>query len=191
MELEAKIEAILFFRGEPTSVNRLAKICDTKENDVREVLKTLEKSLGGRGVNLIWKDDEVMLGTAPEASEIIARITKEELTRDIGRAGLETLSIVIYRGPISRRDIDYIRGVNSNFIVRNLLIRGLVERLPNPKDERVFLYRPTFDLLSFLGIMKIEDLPEYETVRKEIEEGEKEPLEDTETIPPVESKNQL
>jgi segregation and condensation protein B len=96
-------------------------------------------------------------------------LTKEELTRDLGKAGLETLSIILYQGPISRANIDYIRGVNSQFIVRNLLIRGLIDRVENPKDARSYIYKTTIDLLSHLGISKIEELPEYEQVRKDID----------------------
>jgi chromosome segregation and condensation protein ScpB len=70
---------------------------------------------------------------------------------------------------LSRREIDYILGVNSNFILRNLLVRGLVEKIDNPKDQRSFLYRPTFDLLSYLGISRIDDMPEYSSVKKELE----------------------
>jgi segregation and condensation protein B len=109
-----------------------------------------------------------MLGTAKELSSLIEQLTKEELTRDLGKAGLETLSIVLYQGPISRADIDYIRGVNSQFILRNLLIRGLVERVDNPADARSFLYQTTLQLLSHLGISKREDLPEFDKVREDI-----------------------
>ncbi len=129
----------------------------------------LESALKGRGLTLIQTDEEVMLGTSKEMSPIIEQLTKDELTRDLGKAGLETLSIILYQGPISRADIDYIRGVNSQFILRNLLIRGLVERIDNPKDARSFLYKTTLDLLSHLGISKVTDLPEYENVRKDIE----------------------
>jgi segregation and condensation protein B len=75
--------------------------------------------------------------------------------KDLGKAGLETLSIILYQGPISRAEIDYIRGVNSNFILRNLLIRGLIERVENPHDQRSFLYKPTLELISYLGLSKI------------------------------------
>ena len=99
----------------------------------------------------------------------MSAFTKEELSRDIGKAGLETLSIIIYRGPISRREIDYIRGVNSTFIIRNLLIRGLVEKVQAEKDQRSFLYKPTLELLSFLGVRNFEELPDYAAVRVELE----------------------
>jgi segregation and condensation protein B len=84
---------------------------------------------------------------------------------------LETISIIAYKGPVSRAEIDYIRGVQSNFILRNLQIRGLVEKITNEKDHRSFLYRPTFELLQFLGVSRIEDLPEYDKVKAEFEQN--------------------
>lgn len=169
MTLDAKIEAVLFWKAEPLSLSRLAKIFAVTVDEVKAALPVLETKLQGRGVALVFKDEEVALRTTAEASSLIEGLAKEELTRDLGKAGLETLSIVLYQGPISRREIDYIRGVNSNFILRNLLVRGLVEKVENPKDQRSFLYRPTFDLLSLLGISKVVDLPEYSSARKEIE----------------------
>lgn len=169
MTIDAKIEAILFFKAEPLSVKKLAQILKVEEQEVVAALQVLKEKLVGRGVTLLEKDEEVMLGTAPESSNIIEELTKEELTRDLGKAGLETLSIVLYRSPITRSGIDYIRGVNSTFILRNLLIRGLVEKIPNPKDQRSFLYRPTFELLSYLGISRVEDLPEHQSTNEAIE----------------------
>jgi chromosome segregation and condensation protein ScpB len=132
-------------------------------------LKKLEVDLSGRGIVLMFKEDEVTLATSKDVSELIEKLTKEELVRDLGKAGLETLSIIIYQGPLSRAEIDYVRGVQSNFIVRNLMIRGLIEKVPNPKDQRSFLYKPTFEMLSFMGLTKIEDAPSYTEARAEIE----------------------
>ena len=165
-----KIEAVLFWKAEPVSFKKLAGLLNTDVNKVKDALQELENTLKGRGLTLVRTDEEVMLGTAKELSPLIEQLTKEELTRDLGKAGLETLSIVLYQGPISRANIDYIRGVNSQFILRNLLIRGLVERVENPKDARSYLYKTTLDLLSHLGISKIEELPEYEQVRRDIED---------------------
>ena len=167
--LEKKIEAVLFWKGEPTSIKKLSQIFEKTEEEIKVALKNLELKLSDRGIVLVFKDDEVTLGTSKDTSELIEKLTKEELVRDLGRAGLETLSIIIYQGPISRAEIDYIRGVQSNFILRNLMIRGLVEKIPNPKDQRVFLYKPTFEMLSFMGITKIEDMPEFNKAREEIE----------------------
>lgn len=172
MELDSYIEAILFFKGEAVSIKKLSEILGKSAPEIKDGLKVLEEKLKNRGVRLLTIGDEVALGTAGKADELIEKLTKEELSRDIGKAGLETLSIVIYRGPISRKEIDYIRGVNSTFILRNLLIRGLVEKVQAEKDQRSFLYKPTLELLSHLGIEKIEDLPEYTRVKEEIKKFE-------------------
>jgi segregation and condensation protein B len=172
MPLDAQIEAILFWKGEPMKITKLAAILSKSDEEVQTALAELQNKLTGRGLQLLFKDDEVMIGTHAELSPLIEKLIKEDLVRDLGKAGLETLSVILYRGPVTRRDIDYIRGVNSNFILRNLLIRGLVEKVANPKDERSFHYKPTFQLLSYLGVTKIEELPEYADVRKEIDTHE-------------------
>ena len=166
--LEKKLEAVLFWKGEPVSIKKLSQIFEKGEENISAALKNLETSLSSRGIILVFKEDEVTLGTSKEFSNIIDKLTKEELVRDLGKAGLETLSIIIYQGPITRAEIDYIRGVQSTFILRNLMIRGLVEKIQNPKDQRSFLYKPTFEMLSFMGISKIDDMPDYNSVRDEI-----------------------
>jgi len=116
----------------------------------------------------------VMLGTAPELSGFFEDLQKEELNRDLSKASLETLSIILYKNGASRADIDYVRGVNSSFTLRALSVRGLVDKIPDPKDNRRFLYRPTFDLFSYLGIKSVEELPEYQEVKNSIETSVKE-----------------
>ncbi len=167
--LEKQLEAILFWKGEPVSIKKLSQIFAREESDILTALKKLEVDLSSRGIILLFKEDEVTLGTSKDASELIEKLTKEELVRDLGKAGLETLSIIIYQGPISRAEIDYIRGVQSNFILRNLMIRGLIEKVTNPSDQRSFLYKPTFELLSFMGVSKIEDMPGFTEAKAEIE----------------------
>jgi segregation and condensation protein B len=172
LELDSQIEAILFWKGEPQTIKKLAENLNKKEEEILASLEILKTKIQNRGIELIYKNDEVMLGTASKLAPIIERLTKEELVKDLGKAGLETISIIAYRGPISRAEIDYIRGVQSNFILRNLQIRGLIEKITNEKDHRSFLYRPTFELLQFLGVSKIEDLPEYEKVKGEFNENQ-------------------
>jgi segregation and condensation protein B len=171
LNLDSQIEAILFWKWEPQSIKKLAASLGKKEEEILASLEILKEKIKDRGVELVYKDDEVMLGTASRLSHIIERLTKEELVRDLGKAGLETISIIAYKGPVSRAEIDYIRGVQSNFILRNLQVRGLVEKISNPKDARSFLYRPTFELLQFLGVSKIQDLPEFEKVKAEFEQN--------------------
>jgi len=169
LTLDSQIEAVLFLKSEPISKKMLAKILEKSIEEIINALFVLEERLETRGIVLLSKDDRVMLATSPEMSDIIEIIRKEELSKDLGKAGLETLSIILYKAPITRAKIDYLRGVNSNFILRNLLIRGLIEKVSNPDDQRSYLYKPSFELLSFLGITKVKDLPEYGKIQEEIE----------------------
>ncbi|HEY4508259.1 MAG TPA: SMC-Scp complex subunit ScpB, partial [Candidatus Paceibacterota bacterium] len=124
--------------------------------------------------------DDIALATAPETHALIERLRKEELARDLGKAAIETLSIVLYKGEVRRRDIDYIRGVNSTAILRSLLIRGLIERAQSTTDERMFLYRPTVKLSALLGVKSVDELPEYAAVRAELEAAQAAPSSDAE-----------
>jgi len=168
MSLDARIEAILFYKGEPVSLALLARILYVTCDEISAALLQLEKRLEESGLRLMRKDEQVMLVTAPESAQIIESLAKEELTKSLGSAGLETLAIILYQGPLSRSAIDYIRGVNSQYVVRTLLVRGLVEKTTGKEGERALLYRPTFDLLSHLGLTSLEELPEYTTVRREL-----------------------
>lgn len=179
MKLSAQIEAILFYKAEPMSYKKLGVLLGKSEEETKEGIESLKNELSERGLTLVEKDNEVMLGTHPEMSSLIEQLAKEELSRDIGKAGLETLSIILYKNPVSRSEIDFIRGVNSSFIIRNLLIRGLIERIPNPKDSRGFLYRPTFELLSFLGLQSTDNLPDRERLMSELASFEKKENQDT------------
>lgn len=161
MNTERYIESVLFFKNEPVSIKKLAAMLEKSTQEIEEALQALALHYADRGIRLVRSDDEVVFRTAPEASDLIATITKEELTRDLGKAGLEVLSIILYKSPVSRREIDYIRGVNSHFILRNLLIRGLIEKTEAKEGERSFTYKPTFELLSYLGMSTITELPEY------------------------------
>lgn len=170
LSLSSRIESILFFKGEPVAVSELSKILKVSEEEVLQGARDLESalSLQERGITLLRNGNEISLGTVPEMSTTIEALLKEELVKDLGKAGLETLAIVLYRGPISRTEINYIRGVNSNYILRNLLVRGLVEKDEN-STARSTIYKPTFELLSYMGISKVEDLPEYQGVTTEVE----------------------
>lgn len=166
MNLEQKIEAILFYKNEPMEIKKLAEILDVKIDELKEALHNLSKSLEGRGICLVETEAEVNLATAPEMKDFIEQIAKDEMSREIGKAGLETLAIVLYNGPISRREIDYIRGVNSTFILRNLCVRGLIEKEPDPKDQRVMKYKGSLSVLAHLGIKKIQELPDFNALKE-------------------------
>lgn len=162
--LSAAVEALLFVYGEPMKIKRIADILKIKENVVEEALKELENGYlaENRGLKLVLNDRQAQLATKPDFAVILEDFIKEEFKENLTPASLETLSLIAYLGPISRVQIDYHRGVNSSFILRNLLIRGLIERFLDPQKNNAYLYQSSFDLLKYLGISKIEELPEYE-----------------------------
>ena len=168
MELSQKIEALLFFKGEPVTAGFLAKTLGVSEDEVRAGLVGLEQSLSGRGIILMQNGEEYMLASSPEMGQTIEGLLKEELGKELGKAGLETLATVLYRGPISRSEINYLRGVNSNYILRALLVRGLIEKVD--QGGRSTVYQPTFELLSYIGVSKVSDLPGFDEAQKAVEE---------------------
>jgi segregation and condensation protein B len=169
MNLEQKIEAVLFWKAEPVTVKKLASLLNDTEENIKNSVNKLKEDLKNRGICVMEKNDEIVLATNPEISGFLSELTKDEFNRDIGKAGMETLSIVLYQGPVSRKEIDYIRGVNSGFVLRNLMVRGLVEKVEDSNDHRTFLYKSTFELLSFMGVSKVEALPDYDLIRNDIE----------------------
>lgn len=170
MTLEAKIESILFFKNQPMTYNDLSNILKVSESEIKIALENLGEELNDRGIRLVFSTEDVVLVTHPEMSETIEILTKEEMKKDLSKAALETLSIVVYKSPITRSEIDYIRGVNSQFILRSLTIRGLVDKKINPKDERTFFYEPSLDLLKFLGISSKEETPQYQDVQNQLDD---------------------
>lgn len=169
MELESKIEGLLFYKGEDVTIKKLSELLSVTEDEIQAALEKLKLALSSRGLVLVQKDDSVVLGISRELSPLIESIRKDEITRELSKAALETLSIILYKDGVSRSEIDYIRGVNSSFILRNLLVRGLIEKISDTKDSRKILYKPTLDTLSYMGVTSISDLPNFTTVKAELE----------------------
>jgi segregation and condensation protein B len=165
-ELATKIEALLFAVGRPLSYRELTKHLSVSIEELREALE----ELGGHAGGIVVVDDGSMLElrATPAAAELIEEIRRDEYSREIGRAGIEALSAILYRGPLTRSEVDFIRGVNSTQTLRTLTMRGLIRKVPNPRDERSFLYEPTTELLSHLGVARVGDLPEYSAIREKL-----------------------
>ncbi len=161
--LKAALEALLFIYGEPTKLKKLAQVLHASTEEVEQALSEMKAGFesGDRGLNLVIHDDEAALVTKPELGEILKQVVKEELDAELTPASLETLSIVAYLGPCSRAEIDYIRGVNSSFILRSLMVRGLVEKKSGPGTGNSPLYQASFDFLRHVGVSSAADLPDY------------------------------
>jgi segregation and condensation protein B len=181
--IEQQLEAALFYKGEPERKSRLATLLEISPEELENAIRHLSASLAERGIRLLAVGEELELVTAPEASAVIARMRKEELVRELGKAGSETLSIILYKGPATRAEIDHIRGVNSTFILRNLMVRGLVEKVKAERTARTFVYEPTPELLKHLGVASVADLPGYTETRAKLESFENNT--DTDTEPTV------
>lgn len=182
--LEAQLEALLFWKGEPMPKKKIEAALACSKDELEAALTSLEAALSARGIRLMREGDDVELRTSPETSDMIVKLAKEELVRDLGKAGLETLAIILYKGPIKRSEIDYIRGVNSSFIVRNLLIRGLIDRVTEKEGNgRGYSYKPTIDLLAHLGVAKLEELPDFAKVKAEMEAFAAESADASEAVP--------
>lgn len=168
--LPSIIEALLFVAGEPVTLATLAKHAGCTVTQAKEAILSLEKILAMRGIRVLQKNELVSLVTAPHLASYAEKLVKEELLGDLSKAALETLTIVAYHHPLPRTDIDYIRGVNSSFTIRNLAQRGLIERLLS-SGKRGYLYQPTVEFMKFLGITSFNELPEFEAVQKELIRG--------------------
>jgi segregation and condensation protein B len=158
----AALEAILFLYGEPIAHDMLARLLKISEEDVIACIAQLKDNLTDtkRGLMLLEKGDTCMLITKPQFASFLESFIKDDLKEDLTPAAVETLSLIAYFGPIMRAQIDYIRGVNSSFMLRNLLVRGLIERT---NKGNAYVYEVTADFLKHMGVACIQDLPQYES----------------------------
>ena len=140
----------------------LADLLGIDEDDLKMALSALSKTLAGRGLSLVDNGKEVELRTSPAASPLLKKLRESELSRDLGKAGLETLAAIAYKDGATRSEIDWVRGVNSSTSVRTLLLRGLVAGEEDTKDRRRIRYHLTTDALAHLGVTSVSRLPRYE-----------------------------
>lgn len=168
-QLKSIIESFLFISGEPIKISKLSRLVEVPKGEIENALMMLvaEYSSQKRGIVIIRKEDEVQMATSPQNVSFVDKIVKSDLQEALSNASLEVLSIVAYRGPISRMEVELIRGVNCTYTLRNLLMRGLIERIENPKDLRGYVYKISFEFLKKLGIDDVKKLPEYEMLSKD------------------------
>lgn len=169
MTLDQHIEGVLFYKANPMKKAALAKLLDVTDEALEAALATLAARLEHGGTTLISTETDVTLATRPELDSFIEQLRKDEMKRDIGKAGAETLAIIIYKGPLTRAEIDRIRGVNSSYIVRNLEVRGLIERTTEGKQTQ---FVGTTALLAHLGVRTKTELGNYAEVMDALEKYE-------------------
>ena len=160
LSLAAKVESLLFVADAPVSVGRLAEALETTPGQIEQALAELEEATTGGGLRLQRAGSRVQLITAPEAAPCIERFLGLEARTRLSRAALETLAIIAYRQPMTRPEIEAIRGVNSDSVLRTLLSVGLIEDVGRaPTVGRPILYGTTFEFLQHFGLRSMDELP--------------------------------
>lgn len=160
LSLEAQLEALLFVAPATVSPKQLAEALDAKPKQIEEALNALETSYAQRGIRLQRHKGELRLTSAPQAAGLVERFLDLEATTRLSAAALECLSIVAYQQPITRPQIDAVRGVNSDSAMRSLLTHGLVEEAGRADTPgRPILYATTTEFLQHFGLDKLEALP--------------------------------
>jgi len=160
--LHSKIESLLFVSHKPLSVQKIANLLKEEKDKVKETLDQLVSQYqeGKRGVAVIKINQSYQMVSAPDNGKIVKEFLKDEQTGELTKPSLETLTIIAYRGPISKAELDTIRGVNCSLILRNLMIKGLVEAKDDKKRMATY-YSITMDFMRHLGISQLAELPDY------------------------------
>jgi len=171
--LKKIIEAMLFAYGEPLPAATIAQIVNIDEESVKEAADELckECDYNLRGICITELKGKYQMNTRSQYYDYVQALFKEYISSKLTPASLETLSIIAYRQPITRPEIEAIRGVNSDSSVRNLLDRNLIKEAGR-KDVigKPVMFETTDRFLMFAGISDISQLPEFEEFSKKLEE---------------------
>jgi len=167
-DTKSQLESLLFIAARSLSVKEMAKAV---KKDIREVEAAAEELLQeykdqGRGLQLVKNGSQFQMVSSSENSQLIQDFIQDETTGELTRPSLETLTIIAYRGPVSKTDLDRIRGVNCSLILRNLLLRGLVNSQKDKQKEETY-YTVSMEFLRFLGVNDIKELPDYDKLSQD------------------------
>lgn len=171
--LSQKIESLLFVATHPLTSKRLSELLETAEKKIEEALESLRADYKKRngGMQILKNGKEYQMVASAECAALVEEYVRKEETGELTRPQLETLTVIAYRGPVGKPELDQIRGVNSALILRNLMIRGLVDSQEDKKTGET-RYAVTMDFVRFLGMSSVEELPDYERLRGDKTLGE-------------------
>ena len=171
VDTKSLVESLLFVADHPTSVEDLATVLQVNTEDVELALETLRAEYQERGLRLQDQKGRVQLVSAPEAGPFIERFLGLENSGRLSIAAMETLSIICYRQPITRAQIEAIRGVDSTSVLRSLVRRGIVEEVGRTDTVgHPILFGTTFELLQQFGLQSVHDLPDWKEISEQLEE---------------------
>ncbi len=168
MSIKSKIESLLFISAKPMAIKQLSSLVKKENKEVEKICGELieEYKKNKSGIQIVKNNSKYQMVSSPENAKIVQDFIKDETTGELTRPSLETLTIIAYREPISKLDLERIRGVNCSLILRNLLLRGLIEYKFDKKKRETY-YNISFDFIRFLGINDINQLPDYERLNKD------------------------
>jgi segregation and condensation protein B len=174
LPLKSLVESLLFVADEPVSIHRLAAVLEASSERIDSALAELTAEYEGRGFRLQRKDQSVQLVSAPEAADFVRRLLGIDSGTRLSPAALETLAIIAYRQPLTRGQIQAVRGVNSDSVLRTLLTQGLIEEQGRLEQVgRPIIYGTTFDFLQHFGLRGLEQLPPLDEHASDTGESER------------------
>jgi segregation and condensation protein B len=168
MSLKSQIESLLFIAAKPLSLNDLNKILSKDKKDIKKALIELRDIYhqNESGLQIIEQSKKYQMVSSADNAKLVQKYLEDETSGELSQPSLEALTIIAYRGPISKIELEHIRGVNCSLIIRNLLLRGLIEEKNSASGEDK-IYNVSLDFIRFLGIESIEQLPDYERLNKD------------------------
>ena len=173
LQLSAQIEALLFAAPNSVTLTQLADACELSVADIERGLAELEERYLHGGLRLQRHQGRIQLTTTPDAASLVERFLGLEATTRLSRAALETLAMIAYQQPITRPEIDAVRGVNSDGVLKSLLHKGLIQEVGRAERAgRPILYSTTPEFLQHFGLNSLTDLPPLQDGSEEMPEGD-------------------
>ncbi len=189
MNLKNQIESLLFISNKPLSVKQLGDLVGKGKAEVELIVEGLKQKYNSEesGIRLVDHAGKLQFSTDKDSAKAVEKFLKEELTGEMTRPQLETLTIVAYRGPVTKMELEQIRGVNCSLILRNLMMRGLVESRTD-RSIGAIVYSVTHEFVRHLGLTAVDELPDYEklseheTLESFLNRDEEEDRKDTQAV---------
>jgi len=187
-QLKSQILSILFVASKPVSIKEMTDVLEITEDELKQALSELVTENFQAGIIILAHNNKLQLSSNPDNSSVVKKFLSLELREKLSDAALETLAIVLYKQPVSKAEIESIRGVNSQYTLRQLLMRGLIEKLASSTDRRSQHYKTTLEFMQHFGIKDIKDLPDFEELTKNIQLPQTETTTNSPTPPPNNSE---
>jgi segregation and condensation protein B len=162
------LESLLLASGKALTYKEASKLLECQEDDIKKILPQLEEKFNkaDSGIHILVNNQKIQFVSNPDNIQVLKNYFQDELSGDLSKPSLETLTIIAYRQPVSKEELEQIRGVNCSMIIRNLLIRGLIEE-STEKDSLTTNYSITMDFLRHMGLSSVKELPDYDKLNSD------------------------